>query len=103
MLSTVGERLRPRKPLLETQQHRRTDGRHSEHQEADCGETDQHRAPPAARTEDKQKRAEQDEQQQFAWLHHRPAQLAEDEGQGSALRVASSAPKSPAPDTAAVL
>src|ERR1700730_17574595 len=99
----IRERLRPRKPWLENQQQRGTDGRHGEHQEADSGETDQHLAPPAARTEEEQKPAEEREQQQVAGLQQRPQHLAEDEAQVSALRVDSSATKSAAPHTAAGL
>ena len=73
------------------------------HQKADCGETDQHPAAAAARTEEEQKPAEEREQQQVAGLHHGPQQLAENEGQVSALWVGSSATKSADPDTAASL
>jgi hypothetical protein len=67
-VDSVRQHQRPRKPLFETQHHRGTDRHNGDYQETDRGETDQHLAASAARTDEEQNPGEQNEQQQVAGL-----------------------------------
>jgi len=73
----VRERLRPRKPLLEGQQHRRTDWRDGQQKKPRGRQADHHLASAAPKDKEEQDPDHQGHHQQIAGLQQGPDQLAE--------------------------